>query len=282
MTNLRSPQARTLGRTIQRARDTAGIGIRELARRLNKPKNPTYVTRLERGEILFTEELLKEVAAAIGVGNDRLYQWLEDFTRLGISPWTPGAANPEQLTTLMGYEREATQITDVGGFIPGLLQTEETARSLIEIDDDAHNVDELIQVRLSRRSVLERRRTATPYALYLEENALRRPVGGPATLREQLDYLIDATKRPNITIRVIPDRVGAYFGMAGPFTILEFESMDPIVYLERLRTGTWLDRREDTEIYFDAVGKVEAIALTAGESMAVIERYRVECGNDTK
>ena len=44
----------------------------------------------------------------------------------------------------------------------------------------------------------------------IDEAVLRRPVGGAAVMRAQLDRLIDATGKPNITLQVLPFTAGAH------------------------------------------------------------------------
>jgi hypothetical protein len=57
----------------------------------------------------------------------------------------------------------------------------------------------------------------------IDEGVLRRPVGGPAVMGEQVRYLIEAAQRPNIVIQVIPLEIGAHEGLRGPFVIADFE-----------------------------------------------------------
>lgn len=53
----------------------------------------------------------------------------------------------------------------------------------------------------------------------------------------QLRHLITLTEKPNITIFIIPFEAGPHFGMRGPFVILKFDELDPVLYLESARRG---------------------------------------------
>jgi len=77
---------------------------------------------------------------------------------------------------------------------------------------------------------------------------LRRPIGGPEVMAEQLDQLADAALLPNVSIRVVPFSAGLHRGMlSGPFAILRFpvngdgqESEPPVVYVTDLgERSTW-------------------------------------------
>ena len=52
----------------------------------------------------------------------------------------------------------------------------------------------------------------------LSEAVLRREVGGPDVMREQVARLREATSRPNIAVQILPFSAGAHPGMTGPFT----------------------------------------------------------------
>src|SRR5256885_2200676 len=61
-----------------------------------------------------------------------------------------------------------------------------------------------------------------PLWAVVDEGALRRPIGGPAVMRDQLDALIATTRRPRIRLQVIPFHVGGHAAAGGAFTILRF------------------------------------------------------------
>ena len=53
----------------------------------------------------------------------------------------------------------------------------------------------------------------------VDEAVLRRPVGGPATMRAQLTRIVEVASLPSITFQVMPFDVGAYPGLDSNFTI---------------------------------------------------------------
>ncbi len=89
--------------------------------------------------------------------------------------------------------------------VPGLLQTEDYARAILStrVGDSEDDIEEMVQARINRQAILDR---DTPPMLWviLDEGVLRRNVGGPGVMKEQLRRLADAADRPHIVIQVIP------------------------------------------------------------------------------
>ena len=80
-------------------------------------------------------------------------------------------------------------------------------------------------LRLARQHILNR---ADPPRLWLviDETALRRPAAttGASVMRAQIDKLIEAAARPNITVQVLPFAAGLHPAMYGPFRIFRFDA----------------------------------------------------------
>lgn len=98
-------------------------------------------------------------------------------------------------------------------------------------------VERIVEVRLARQSVLD---GDDPPRLWtvIGEAALRSNIGGPKTMRAQLEHVLAMAKRPRITVQVLPLDAGAHPGLRGPEYIMGFptEGDTGVVYLE-YRTG---------------------------------------------
>jgi hypothetical protein len=83
-------------------------------------------------------------------------------------------------------------------------------------------VDRRVEARLLRQRILTR---AEPLSLWsiIDENALRRMVGGPEVMHGQYRRLIELAESPNITLQVLPHDAGAHSGLAGMFYVMEFQ-----------------------------------------------------------
>ena len=133
-------------------------------------------------------------------------------------------AYPAFFAPVLPLERDAVRIHGWElGAIPGLLQTEDYARSLIRVSrpmDTASAVDRLVAARIARQAILA---SEGPPALWyiLDESVLRHVVGGFTVMGAQLDRLIEATDTPGIVIQVLPFKAD-HPGTDGPISVYEF------------------------------------------------------------
>lgn len=172
--------------------------------------------------------------------------------------------------------------------VTGLLQIEEYARAIIEIATKWQpdvDVDELLQLRMTRQHVLERQHNAeekdlglepVKLAMYIEEDALRRPVGGAEVLVRQLEHLLDVCSEPNVTIRVIPRSVVYHNAMRSPFLLLTLDDNLKVGYVEDFHSSHYYD----TPAALDAAGRIivqlQTVALDKRESRGLISEIRSE------
>jgi Domain of unknown function (DUF5753) len=72
----------------------------------------------------------------------------------------------------------------------------------------------------------------------IDETVLHRLIGDPETMREQLEHLIEASLRPNISVHVVPAGAGAHPGLLGAFAIAGLgDDTARIAYLETPNEG---------------------------------------------
>ena len=67
----------------------------------------------------------------------------------------------------------------------------------------------------------------------------------------ELEYLLEMTELPHVTLQVVPFHLGGHAAAGGPFSILRFAEPDlpDVVYLEQLTSALYLDKREDVDDY---------------------------------
>jgi hypothetical protein len=166
-----------------------------------------------------------------------------------------------------------------GLMLPGLLHTEEYIRALFEHSRRRRSAEELhndIEVRLIRQDRLTSERSPLDLAVIIDESALRRDIGGPDVMQEQLRHLVEVAELPTVTIQVLPLKM--HSALDGGFTLLSFLDRDEadLLYVEYV-TGA-LHIEEDAEVracrlVFDRLG-VEA--LSPDDSVALIKRISQE------
>jgi Domain of unknown function (DUF5753) len=122
--------------------------------------------------------------------------------------------------------------------VPGLLQTEEYARAVVSTRPNTSDdqIEELVAARIQRQEVLGREESPLLWTL-IDEAALYREVGTPGIMNNQLRHLADLSRRPNVTIQVVPYSAGPHSGLLGAFAIAELDDSPPIAYLETAVEG---------------------------------------------
>ncbi|WP_244169996.1 DUF5753 domain-containing protein [Amycolatopsis tolypomycina] len=139
----------------------------------------------------------------------------------------------EQAGLLARYEAEAVEIVEAAvSTIPELLQTPGYARS----------VRASCGVTPERRKVLNGKRPPKLLA-YLDEAALHRVIGSAKVMADQLRQLAVPAERAPVEVRVIPWGAGGHAALNGAFELLDFADGRPLVYLEQLGSGLFLDQR---------------------------------------
>jgi len=188
-------------------------------------------------------------------------------------------AYPAFFAPVIPFEREAVRIHGwEPGTVPGLLQTEDYARALIEAarpKDSHEEIDHLAAARMERQQFIGTE--ARPLLWYvLDESVLRHVVGGPAVLRDQLDKLLDAAETPGIVVQVLPFTADCHAGANGPISVYEFPGSPSVCYTECYGGGRIVEGREDVADLMTVINLIRASALPARDSRDLIRRIRTE------
>ncbi|KUL28952.1 hypothetical protein ADL12_27990 [Streptomyces regalis] len=87
---------------------------------------------------------------------------------------------------------------------------------------------------------------------------LRRPIGGPFVMCEQLRHIVKLGESRRISVHVPPFAAGAHTLLEGFLSLMWFEELPPIAYAEGVNSGRVLELpavvRECQEIYDHALG----------------------------
>ncbi|MEU7902751.1 DUF5753 domain-containing protein [Actinoplanes sp. NPDC049118] len=148
--------------------------------------------------------------------------------------------------------------------VPGILQTrayaEAATAAIIGLPQDHPAVLARVEVRLGRQfDLLNRMAGADPPRLtvVLDEIVLRRPVGGAAVLRAQLDALLELSTIDSIAVAVMPTRDGAHAGLGGYFELLRFPGgQEDVVFIESTATDSLLTGAAATAPYRDSLDRL--------------------------
>jgi len=153
------------------------------------------------------------------------------------------------LSAYIGFEAAAEQISIYESMlVPGLLQTPVYARTILQTmhpNLSAEDIEQRVRVREVRQDLLTQDDPPTVRAV-LDEAVLRRPIGGPETMREQRDRLAEAAALPTVTIHVGPAPRRRAHGPVRTFHDLELPGANPadVVYLENETRDSFLEAEE--------------------------------------
>lgn len=124
------------------------------------------------------------------------------------------------------YERTKTMRVYCSNVVPGLLQTRAYATALLsEIARFSGTPDDsaaAAEARLERSQII--RRSGRLFPILIEEGVLRRQIGGPDVMAEQLGYLLQAAALPAVTLGIVPARAAAMWPLE-TFTIFDTEQV---------------------------------------------------------
>ncbi|MBC9729344.1 helix-turn-helix transcriptional regulator [Streptomyces sp. TRM68367] len=182
---------------------------------------------------------------------------------------------PEWFDRLVGLQEAAATIrTFEIQYVPGLLQTPEYTRAVVERglpNAPAAEVRRRVELRTRRAELLLRADAPQLWAV-IDESVLLRVLGSREIMREQLAHLVDITGRPNVTVQIVPLDVTNASAPAIPVTYLRFGGLDlpDVVYLEHIRSANFLEDRDETEEYRLALDRLGDEALTPRESLDLL------------
>ncbi|WP_214411696.1 helix-turn-helix domain-containing protein [Sphaerisporangium fuscum] len=159
--------------------------------------------------------------------------------------------------------------------IPGLLQTEGYARAVFKGGRpvSAEEIEERVRARMRRKLILERDNPPELWVL-IDESVLQRPVGGPAVMVEQLDYLAELADRPGIRVQLVPFDTPCTDGFLSSFTIAELPDAPTVVSIESAGTGEVSTAYDLVAAAWGQYDRIRAEAYRPGESLKMIKEVR--------
>jgi transcriptional regulator with XRE-family HTH domain len=263
-----------LGNALANARKASGESVTSIARDLGV--HPQTVRRWENAEVTPSVLVLRGLCTHYGVPPDKRDELEELRERASRPGWWNGSGDwPDATAELLGMEMAAVRIRawDLTA-IPGLLQTPEYARQVIQAVDPSVSpprVDSGVELRMGRQA--EVFGGAVREAVFMiDESALARMPGGPALRRAQIARLL--VPPPAVTIQVMPFSAGPHPAL-GSFMAFDFDSevISAGVFVEgsvtgrsRVETGGAVARYEQVWAW------LQAKALTAKQTTEFLEK----------
>jgi len=270
-----------LGAHLRRLREAQGVSREDAGWEIRSSESK--ISRMELGRVGFKERDVADLLTLYGVDDGEERTRLLALARDANNPgwWHRfGDVLPNWFQSYLGLEAAAALIrTYEVQFVPGLLQTQEYARSVVLLGHGRAKDDEIdrrVELRMQRQQILTR---PDPVKLWVvvDEAALRRPIGGLDIMRSQVEALLEAnTSLPNVRLQVIPFNAGGHAAAGGAFSILRFpdEDLPDVVYIEQLTSALYLDKRDDVDLYAEAMERLCVEARPPTDTSKVLEEIR--------
>lgn len=266
-----TPKARALGTALRGAREERKLTTRDLAHRIGR--NQGEISRWETGDRAPKPEHVAQVLTAMGIIGEPYDEIMSLAYDTTAPTWvaTTLPAQQQQLAAYVEMEQSAIALTQVSPMlVPGLLQTRDYTHAIMsEASLSSDEVVTRVTIRMGRRDALTR---ANPvqYTAFIGETAIHQNISDCPVMIEQLRHLLEMTKRPNVTIRLMPFDSRWHPGLEAPFILIRPADSMPVVHLELRRTSTFLHEEDVVNAYLRALDKINKVALTPEVSARLI------------
>lgn len=265
-----SVRQRRVSTELRTWRVKRGLSCKDVARALDWSESK--VSRMETGErglyvddvaavlgfLRVPAETRQDLLELVRTGDER--NWHEIGRDLPV---------PKLVRDLIRFENEATAIYSFElTLVPGLMQTADYARALLR-SSRPEVIESIVETRLARQRLLDRV-DPPQLRLIIEEMVLRRTMDDPMMMFGQLQHLLAASARRNVSIRVLPFDTEVAIAAQGSLKIIECPDQPPLCYEESRSTLTFLEDERFLAEARLAWKKLSAAALSDEDSRQLI------------
>ncbi|MFD5376407.1 helix-turn-helix transcriptional regulator [Streptomyces griseoincarnatus] len=253
----------TVGRQLKLRREAAGMRAAEFGRVVGYGEDMVY--KIEGGKRIPRQEFLDKADEVLGAGGLLSAAW-EDVKKVRY---------PKKVRALGTLEARAVEIGLYEcHIVPGLLQTPEHARAVIGAAQPPYSPDDverMVAARLARQSVFGRD-PAPALSFVMEEGVLRRPIGGRAAWRGQLQRLLDVAQLHHVVLQVMPTDCETHSGLDGRIELLKFDDGTAMGRSDGAFNGRPTPDPRQLRILELRYGTIRAQALPPRESLAFVRQ----------
>ncbi|MGF1429839.1 helix-turn-helix domain-containing protein [Kitasatospora sp. LaBMicrA B282] len=260
---------RAIGKQLKLLRERENLTQKQAAELLGYSED--LISSLERGRRVMQKEFLASADAKLNAGG-LLKVLQEDVEKAKIK------ARERHPAFFRGYVRLEPLAVELHEYsihhVPGLLQTEDHARAVFAMRKPLlaeQTIEERVLARMARQELVDRW-PAPELSWIIEESVLLRPVGGKTVHAGQLRKLLEAGRKRNIELQVMPLNRPEHAGLSGPFSLLTPKGKPQLGYIEIQSFSHLITDPEEVRILAAQYGSLRAQALTPPESLALIEK----------
>jgi transcriptional regulator with XRE-family HTH domain len=267
-----------LGAQLRRLREDADITPDRAGHEIRASRSK--ISRLETGRVRFKVRDVADLLSLYGVTDEPVRSRFLALAKESSKPdWWAKYSDvlPDWFEPYLGLESAAATIRSYDiQFANALFQTEDYARAVIRLGFQTAphgEVEDRVALRLKRQDLLTRQEPPRIWSV-MDESVLRRPAGGAAVMRAQLDRLIEVSMMPHVTIQVVPFSRSGHAVESGSFNLLRFRERDlpDVVFIEHLTSAMYLEQRPDVEHYLEVMDRLSGEALTPAATTRIIQQ----------
>lgn len=265
---------------LVRMRELANKSQADAAARIGRTQ--PAIAAVERGTSLPIQSNLEILCQFYGV--EHAFPMMRDLLNAAKTAGA-GESGPatttvvEDFTLLVGLEPYAQLIEAYEQVvITGLLQTEAYGRVLLEryaSHTPGVDVDRSLQLRMQRQQAITGDDPAELW-FFVDEPALRRPVGTPEVMAAQLEHLLAMTEQPHVNMQVLQLAAGPHSALAGSFELVSLRDGLRVAYEETGRSSYYYDASDAVDAYARVVDHLRHEALPPGDSRTMVHQMMKE------
>ncbi|WP_328317935.1 helix-turn-helix domain-containing protein [Streptomyces sp. NBC_00388] len=230
--------------------------------------SPTLVSHWEAGRRLPSPDDAQRLDRVLGT-DGFFARWLHDLDTKYTQYFAPVAELEQQAIEIRHYSVS---------LVPGLLQTREYSRSVFRTSSpnpEDKELDEAVAIRQAR-AVLFEKPSRPQFWCLLDEAVLRRTVGGPKVMTDQLDKIADMAEAGRLRLHVMPFIVGCHALAEGMLFLMKFADAPPLAYTEGVRMGHLMDDPALVSKCQTAYDLALSDALSHADSLALVRAVAKE------
>ncbi|MCP2343689.1 helix-turn-helix domain-containing protein [Actinomadura rupiterrae] len=257
-----SPAIKAFANELTAYRDQADLSISELAKILGY--TPQFVGQVEACKNKPSKKFAEDCDTHFKTNGVFVRLWKNIDETQDLTTLPPG------FTDYVGREALADKLhVYCALLVDGLFQVESYARAIISASRTG-DVDDLVAKRMERGLILERENPPQVF-LILDEGVVRRAIGAPAIMRDQLKHLFALSFNPMIQLQIVPYRTHYHPGLGGSLTILGFPDAASVGYTESAGIGVLVEQPEGVTGLAMRYDLLRGHALNMEESRAMIK-----------
>lgn len=258
---------RQLLRNIRNLREQCGMTQDEAGRKLHLTLQK--LSRIENGQLPGYHEL-RAMVQLYGLPAEEWGSYFQLWERARKRGWWRKFGVRD--TTYICMEQEATTMTEFSlGRLPELLQTEGYARRAVQCAFPGNDkaIENHVAVRMHRQNRLLRDENPLVLHTLVHEPTLYQGVD-----RAQLAELYRRAQLPNVTLQIVPQRVGLHAGLDGCVALLVFD--DPaepkIAFADSVLGPAYTQDDDKTAGVRQRLDHLAKLALTPEATLSALRR----------